>query len=612
MNTLLLRQAPRVLASPRPFITCAQLRHHSRLNKEVLQVTTPVAEKLEATGLWKLSYRGTKTKKPKGDKARVNIVDQKLCDDIIGYIKPSLERHSGCDLISIYPGAGLWNRALHDVLQPRSHILMEPDGELYKPFLDPLLDLPGTRLVPKSGIVWTELNEVLDPAYLPHQVERSSEPPTRNDTLLITANLAFFPKKKFRTFTSVASLVLYQLISSIRASSLFQKYGLVRILIWVGDDEKSAILPRSVQQRRRLAVEGELATDWITEICGADVPNSTGRSKPGWYFRDRQIELESCRNVMDKMLERGTVIPAGRESKLIQDLVAMGTNSQTLGAAGSFAAVMDRPYRAELDALEMDFARKRFNTTSEKYDRLKKLRYRRDWDATRGNTILDLLHERDAIVDDIESGKEEVQHAALVRAKEWSATVHGLNKNLRQEFALGRDNLHVFQQDPPVLNWDRRQLEPLIVQPTEFFPNIPCSLLDIQPKVMHHMMRDIGPQSKHAGDTFELILGALVQNSTIPVSKALETVWPGAADGVIPHCPSLRDRSQGGVPLDGWGQVSPRALNERQLCEILEAWMGNWLFRPTFSDLVGRIVEDQGEDVEEEDAGTRAAAGATF
>ena len=526
----------------------------------------------------------------------------------------SLERHAGCDLITIYPGAGVWSRALHDVLQPRSHILMEPDADFYKPFLQPLLDRPGTTMVPNSGIIWSELNEVLTPTHLPHQVERTAdEPPVRNDTLLVTANLAFFPKKKFRNFSSVANLVLYQLISSIRASSLFQKYGLVRMLIWVGDDEKPGLLPRSVQRRRRLAIESELATDWITEVCGADqLDASATTGKAGWYFRDRQIELESCRNIMDKMTERGIHIPAGRETKLVRELLALDKDKQELGAAGSLVAVMDRPYRAELEVLEADFSRGAFTTSSDKYERLKRLRYRSHWDAARGNKILDLLREQDAIVDMMEGGASVDQEAVRAREKDWNDRVQSLNKHLRLEFLLGRDNLHVFRQNPPVLSWDRRELEPLTIKADEFYPNIPLCLLDIQPKAMHPLMRDIGPQSNHGGDTFELILGSLAQNSTFPMAKALETVWPGAAEGVIPHCPSLLDRSQGGTPLGGWGQVSPRVLNERQLSEVLEAWVGKWLFKPTFSELVGRVAEDTDEESDGDDDGHRSRSSAIF
>ncbi len=73
-------------------------------------------------------------------------------------MKPSLERHVGCDLIDIYPGAGLWSRKLHEALQPRSHILMEPD-KIYKPFLEPLLSTPNATLVTKSASCGTTLTK---------------------------------------------------------------------------------------------------------------------------------------------------------------------------------------------------------------------------------------------------------------------------------------------------------------------------------------------------------------------------------------------------------------------------------------------------------------------
>jgi transcription factor 1 len=45
-----------------------------------------------------------------------------------------------------------------------------------------------------------------------------------------------------------------------------------------------------------------------------------------------------------------------------------------------------------------------------------------------------------------------------------------------------------------VLSWDRRPWEPLNVQPTEFFPNQACALIDIQPKAPHRLLRHIGPK----------------------------------------------------------------------------------------------------------------------
>lgn len=512
-------------------------------------------------------------------------------DDILNYIKPSLTRHVGCDLIDLYPGAGLWSRKLHEVLQPRSHILMEPDDKLYAPFLEPLLSRPNTTLVPKSGIVWKDLNEVLCKTYLPHQTERPRhETPQRNDTLLVTANLAFFPKKRFRGFESVADLVLYQFISAIRTGSLFQKYGLVRMLIWAGDDEKYGLLPRAVQRRRRSAMDAELSTEWLVEVAGADADE-----QQVWFVRDRAIDQESGRKVLDRMRERGAEIPPGRETQIVRDLRACGEDAWS--AAGEKAAFFERPYLVELKAMEEAFARKEFATKTPKFDRLKYLRYLHNWYAKRSNSIMDLLTERDAIaaMPADAAGVEERKQREVA----WNASVNELNRALQLQFLLARDNLHVFRQDPPVMSWDRRELEPLVVKNTEFFPNVPCSLLDIQPKTMHPLFREMGPGSNHSGDVFELVLRSLLQAPKSPVSKVLESVYTGAAEGILPHCPSLRDPEAGGSALGGYAEVSPRVLNERQLVEILEAWM-KWPFAPSYAELVGRAVDDQDQSSDEE------------
>ncbi|KAJ9145319.1 rRNA adenine N(6)-methyltransferase [Pleurostoma richardsiae] len=622
----LLRPTPRLLVR---LETCR--RHASSLKEEVLQPATPVAERLAETGLWhygkaakskaakektakdkggaKASTKSrprSKAAKPKGDKNRVNIVDEKLCDDIVTYIKPTLERHVGCDLIDIYPGVGLWSNKLHEVLKPRSHILMEPDTDLYKPFLEPLLAKPGVRMVPQSGIVWTELNQVLTPEYLPRQVQHARDSPEatkRNDTLLVTANIAFHPRKRFLTFDSVAMLVLYQFITAIRTSSLFQKYGLVRMLIWAADHDKTTLLPRSVQGRRRLAIEGELTTDWITELVGSD--GEVG-SKSARFVRDRTIDLESARNTLDRMRENGIQIPPGRESQLVTEVLTMSSEERRAIAAGKAKAEFDRPYLRELEELEEDFAAGKFSIDSDKYKRFKDLRYALTRNARQHDAIHELLIERDEITalhrTATASGEAEVLQLLQERQTAWNDRIDKLVKNQRREFMLSRDNLDVFRQTPPVLSWDRRYAEPLRARPTEYFPNAPCCLLDIQPKAMHPLLRGTGARHGHAGDTFELILRSLLQTSLDPVGRALGAVWPGAPDGVIPHCPSLTDPDRGGQPIPGYGEVTVRGLNETQLVEMMQAWM-KWPFRPTYPELVARLADDPVADAEDDGGG---------
>ncbi|CAK7563380.1 MAG: hypothetical protein SEPTF4163_001248 [Sporothrix epigloea] len=689
-------------------------------SKSTLRETTPLAEQLSETGLWhygrtikkakgdEAAQEKPKTKKIKADKYRVNIVSEPLCDDILEYVGSSLaERHAGCDLLDIYPGAGLWSQKLHALLQPRQHILLEPDDQFYKPFLQPLLDKPNVSLVPKSGIVWRDLSNVLE-TMLPHQVPRPRGPehePQRNDTLLVTANLAFSPKRSFSIFDSVAHLVLYQFINSIRASSLFHRYGLVRMLLWVEASDRHPLLARSCQRRRRLAIDGELATEWITEIAGPDDFSQ-------WYVRADNLDRASCQQALARMKEAGMVIPERRAPRsVVNELgltppigqleaikepkkrgrprknVGLATASVAVeeepaqpekrgqtpknlplneeeaaaapkkrgkrrkevleeGISNTFGeleasssgasdtlsvpAVFQRPYVIELRELEALAKAGKIgpdgpHATMHKQMILSQYRYNRE---VRVNmSIHKLLQDRAQLVADKEAFVQEVASRARdkqdakkaknakserqweskrdakqaeldARQEKWNAEVDSLTVNSRKQFLLSRDNLHLLSQSPPVLMWDRRAYEPLVAQDVDFFPNASCALLDIQPKAMHPLFRAGRPDK--SGDMFELISRGMISMAAESVSKAIESVWPGAADGVLPHCPSLAETRQGGSRVGGtYSELSVRTLNETQWIEILDAWM-KWPFRPTLSQLVSRITEEAETDADDD------------
>jgi hypothetical protein len=566
---------------------------------ETMEPQNDLARQLAANGTW-AAVRG-KRKSKNTDKYRVNIVDQKLCDDVIKYIGPTLERHKGCDLIDIFPGVGLWSKTLSDTLQPRSHLLMEPDEEFYKPYLQPLLERPGTKLLPESGIVWEQLNKILNPTELPHQVERRYDPeqkPERNDTLLVSMNLSMYPKRRFRTFDSLASLVLFQLISSIRPGALFQKYGLVRMLIWVGDDEKGSLLPRTVQRRKKTAIEAEISTDWVCEIAGGAEQDRSmavaGTSQ--WFRRDNMIDLESTKKTLERMRDAGFVMPPGREPQHVVDYEEFAKLDSGAGFDGRYE--IDRPYLAELDRLAVAFAEGQFKKASPQHQRLKSLEYLRNTIMRRSATIVELIREHNTAVNaylDAGDDKEKLEKATEL-CQAWSDKVkdHGH----RGELMLQRDNMHLLRSNPSILNWDRRYVEPLLAQPDEFFPKTNCALLDIQPKAAASVLRDMGPNSNRGGDIFDLILRSLVQRSTDGVSKSLEIIAAGAGNGIVPHCKSLVDPALGGSPIRGLGEISSRSLNETQLVEITEQWM-KWPFRPTYPELVSRTVEDFADEDEE-------------
>ncbi|KAK2026300.1 S-adenosyl-L-methionine-dependent methyltransferase [Colletotrichum zoysiae] len=594
-----------------------------RLSKGVLQTKTPTAEKLAKTGLWytpaelvaenraaKKAPKGKakeKTKRPLADKARVNIVSEELCDDILKYIGPTLERHRGCDLVDINPGAGVWSTKLHDFLQPRSHLLMEPDADLYQPFLEPLLQRPNTQLLPQSGLLWKELNEAL--ANIENQTPRPRDPaavPERNDTLLVTANISFYPKKRYRAFESVTQLILYQLISSIRTGTLFQRYGLVRMLVWTGPDEERSFLAKNVQGRKKSTLDAETACEWLAEVACRDMPLDTKGDT--WFVRDRWIDVDSARNTEARMKASGITMPEGRKQQITKQLgeqAAAGKGPQ----AGVELPHLHRPYLAEIKELAQACSDGALDIKQQK--RLSYLRHQSKRHEEHAANYLDLLKEMKAIaqlrqsIGEGDGDKAAVEAELAARDRAWNEKVGALGKNYHIDFRLIRDNLHLFQQDPPGLLWDRRPYEPLAVRADEFFPNVECTLLDIQPKAVHPLLLQMGPGTSRAGDYFEMLQRSMLETRAEPVSRSVERLWPGAAEGILPHCPSLHDPARGGSPATGHGELCSRVLSDKQWMELIEAFMA-WPFRPSYHELIGRLADNDVENADD-DSGASSA-----
>ena len=520
-----------------------------------------------------------------------------MADDIINYIKPSLERHAGCDIVDLYPGVGLWSRKIHELLNPRSHLLLEPNAKIYKPFLEPLLSKPNTQLLQKSGIVWSELNSVLTPEFLPHQIPhdpRGSAPPKRNDTLLVLANISFFPKRKWAEHNDLCNLLLFQFIRSIRSSTLFQKYGLVRMLLWANDGDKATLLPRFYQKRNRLAVEGELATEWLTEVAGGDMEADEGR-----YRRWRSIDVESTQNVLAKMADQGFVIPAGRETNIVQELRSGGNTWKP----GQLAL----PIYKELAQLEADLAKSKLGKEDPKHKRLQVLRYTRTNEDKIANVVARHMEQYEQILERLakdrerpgnERGQDPSEDAQRAQ-RDFTMMFEAMSSTIQGRFMLARHNLHLFRQDLPVLSWDRRYVEPLVVKPEEFFPNSPCCLLDIQPKAGHPLLRD--PQTSAV---FDLLLQRIL-SAAPPLTRIFDAFSPGAADGVLGKCDKIYDPTAHGIPLKGAGELWPRAMNQAQLENIIEAWK-QWPFAPSYRTMLGQladVLEGQGGDEPEHNSG---------
>ncbi|KAK4187875.1 hypothetical protein QBC35DRAFT_383944 [Podospora australis] len=570
-----------------------------------LRAYDPVAEKLAESGI----FTGVARKK-RGvtvDNTRINITSEALCDDVLTYIKSTLSpRHDGCDIVDLFPGVGVFSRKLNDLLKPRSHLLLEPDEDFYTPFLQPLLDRPGTKLLQKSGIIWEDLEEVLSPEHLPHQVKRKyrlDETPERNDTLLVVVNLSMWPKRRFRTFHNVAALVLYQFMTSMRTAALFQQYGRVRMLIWVEESDKLPLLPRTLQRRRRLSVDVDLNTEWICEVAGPDKADAAlTSSSEGWFRRDHNIDLKSMELALARMKEAGITTIPGRETADLKEYLEKVANGE-YDPKGSMMGMTKRASKTAVWAEKIYEAwdRGEIEKGTALHKTLKTMRHLDSSNTKNLIKCMDQIDMRLQIEQKLIEAEAKNDALALEVAREleaeWEAYMkeHFAKEKLRADFLLHRDNLIAIQSDPPLLAWDRRYAEPLRVKPEEFFPNVPCSLIDIQPAALDSILREKGPDTNRGGDMFELIAPSLIQAPTSPIEKVLEAAYVGAGTGVIPYCKSLTDPKQGGTPLKGpFGKLTPRLLNAAQLVDIAKAW-SNWPFKPTWEDLVVRHTESDVE-----------------
>jgi len=476
----------------------------------------------------------------------------------------------------------VWSSKLHEYLQPRSHLLLEPDAKLYQSFLQPLLDKPGTTLIPKDGIVWRDLNSVLTPEYLPHQVVPDKQDPTRrNDTLLVTANLVTQPRKKFRTFESIANLLLYQFVNAVRAGTLFHRYGQVRMLVWVRADDKQNFLPKNIQRRTKSGMEAELLSEWIHEVCGRDDSVST------WFCRDENINHASLVATIKRMQALNLQMPPGRGSRDFDAALAAVKENVEIPVLGTEVPVIRKSYRnflASVDATDGASDETRVISNAEY-----RARVRARCDDRKHLGFQEKMQELDRILARLKTGAtlDEIAPQAL----EWSRKLQGEASQRREEFLTHMANTHLYRQEPSALLWDRRHYEPMEVQAEEFYPNVPGALLDIQPRTPHPLLRRGAPGSNSASNMFDIIFKTVLAKGASPIGPQLDALWPGAAEYILPRLTSSRDWDRGGFLGVRHAEVSGRSMNARQWEQLIELWT-EWPFRPEFHELLGRTQEE--------------------
>ena len=497
----------------------------------------------------------------------------------------------------------MWSSKLHDLLKPRRHLLIEPQSQ-FIPYLQPLLDAPKSHysLVnwnpdPKEGAKCWDSERYIADGLLPDQGGLDPSSPSKlgqNNSLLIIVNtdlgrLGVDPKS-----SPFSHRAFWRFTQAVSDFSGLHRGGAVRMLMWVSDQEKVAILPRTVWNRRRLAVEGE-GTCRIEELAGG-IPRFKMHRHP-------VVDVDSCSRVMKHMENGGIHIPANRLDELPR-LVLDNPDSER-----SILSTLQAPreWQQELRLLEEELAEGKFSryldykpdtpkkklTADPKFRRLARLRSDDQNQKMQRGVLEDLIKADQALDSAVlaalkdptlsdQKREKRLKHLDL-QMLQHTKKVNELPKKRLVPFHSAMLDRRAFYRNPPLLLWDQRRFEPIIAKDDEFFSSLvregSLALLDIQPRTDSTLPKSLSP-SQQAG--LEFIRRSVCPNPSDLLMKSLDGLAPGAAQAIIARAPSLRDPQKGG--RRNVNEMRVGLLTTEMYREMAIAW-DSWEFKPSSNDM---------------------------
>ena len=524
---------------------------------------------------------------------RTQIISPSLCHDALQRLGPSLQAHHGCDLIDINPGTCLWSRHLHDTLKPRRHILVEPERKAFDKFITPLIEEKPERYTHTETLL-----EALDfsaGSLSQDVVNRGSVPPRSalNNRLLMTVNTS----RPIDSFTwsgsNTGHFVNDYYTSFWGLGHDIHRYGLVRVLAWIPEAHTSLLVPRTVEQRSRRVVPLE-ATSSMFEIA------STGWSRaPDPFERPfswTDLVSEAGKAVRDAEPVGDIVVPEAR--RVLPPMPPWWSQPGDLDLLREIPATFHTPNMQELleidDRLLLDNpewrnmalhqkSRARGTTPDQKRWRALLTQRRSEYEKYLDTCSL-VKRQRDLE----QRWRHVLQHGGdFTDTEQLKAEAerikNAMNKLKRPFQAIGKtavDDYRAYDSRPQTLAWNERPFEPLLVQPQEFAPAQPLSLIDINPSP--HFRGCL--KADEECEIFDYVVGRLWQRRlNNDLHSALTALLQAGVEEFIETCPSLRDPMQG-----GWYDLTElrlRSLPTKLYLDIALAW-AKWPFRPPLQQLL--------------------------
>ncbi|KXT16033.1 hypothetical protein AC579_7137 [Pseudocercospora musae] len=590
----------------------------------------------------------------KGRSYRSDVVGEELCNDVIKYIAPTLEPYKGCTVVDINPGSCLWSDKLHRFLNPKCHLLMEPDEEYVEPFIKPLLQKPGSTYVHTSlsGINsrdyiqnWNEL--FADGSLIGRNRLHQDDPNLRrvDTSLLITGSLVrrndlTFVQKKYIN----PQLSLLNAAWSSLQNGVFHQAGLVRMLWWLAEPDKIALLPHV--SNYKLFASAALGLSCNTnEVVAMKSSREYKDESEKVDIRSRYsgISAESSARVQERMADRGIIVPEGREvhqrepvkedtqtqwnsplavkyhtlpefeaefeelSERVNKHIEIKTGKKispshrpalqrlvdSMRYPQVHGAISEHRSRVSMYAKKYRVARSkttgvasRFGPKTEERVGPAELSMALCADSFLHMINLEVHYkflEENGV--DVSAFKPKLA-SLLQQIDEWSRCGSGATQ-LADTCRLWEDVID-FEAPTPILITDRRQYEALRAKPEDFYPAANVCMLDITPNELDMAVSGVADRNEVA-NLCRYLLKIMFSLKSRSVTSALDRIAPSAAKDLIPMVPAITDPRRG-------GRLDPANLKVRQLTdEMLEglakAWV-EWPFKPEMHEMPLELFDE--------------------
>jgi transcription factor 1 len=534
----------------------------------------------------------------------------------------TLEQHRGCDILDINPGAGLWSQKLHEFLKPRSHVLLEPNPDLFQPFLDPLLNAPGSKykLVTKDPLKFDTYKDIIDEGAFPQQTRLEPEDPKAqefNKTLLVTGSLVWDPRLPGIAFDSMAKQLYHHFTSAAWSNDLFHAYGPVRTLLWVQSDEFNHMIAKTPIYMHRANRLLEMTQDLDLVVSSERDHRPVGKGAIG---REPQYEIESTLRAIQSASKGGFDIPKHRRDvthtyaktvdeasggtgitsaehmqKLLYDQYYAG-NSPTQFAGQVFIECLDmekklaeeypdvrvspvlplqekqKPYQWQKDHPAADlihtYRRKRTQTIA-----MLKIKVKVEAVANIGEEMYQLEHKALKMKDGPK--KEVILKKIEDLDKAWDQAISQMPTNYSYApITEVDDRLNLRYPPHPRIQWDQRPFDPLMSREDETWPRNRVSLISATP-----VPRPVGDAPDWHEWVMDFVHG-LYSDSAKSIPAALDTMQHGLSD-IVKDCPSLTNPAKGGrLQLK---HLRVRMLTMEMILELTKAYK-DWPFKVPGSD----------------------------